>query len=114
MARCLADPDGVSELRFLVDRKDIKCITVEPGVIPPDDISFEPALKCGLPISYRVTRTKAMSQRTRSLGMLSSPRLSDVISRGSRTYSITRKSIIFNSDRSTVWTKHPHRHLPSL
>ncbi|KAI1430320.1 alpha-galactosidase a precursor [Xylaria sp. FL1777] len=46
---CLADPDGVSEYRFLVDEKHIKYITVEPGVIPPDDISFEPALKERLP-----------------------------------------------------------------
>jgi hypothetical protein len=46
---CLADPDGVSEYRFLIDKKDIKYITVEPGVIPPDDISFEPALKSWLP-----------------------------------------------------------------
>ncbi|KAI4862164.1 alpha-galactosidase a precursor [Hypoxylon rubiginosum] len=46
---CLADPDGVSEYRFLVDGKDIKYITIEPGVIPPDDISFEPALKSELP-----------------------------------------------------------------
>ncbi len=47
---CLAEPDGVSEYRFLVDRKDIKYITVEPGTIPPDDISFEPVLKSLLPI----------------------------------------------------------------
>ncbi|XXH05176.1 hypothetical protein Hte_011601 [Hypoxylon texense] len=46
---CLADPDGVSEYRFLVDGKDIKYISIEPGVIPPDDVSFEPALKAGLP-----------------------------------------------------------------
>ncbi|KAI0815382.1 alpha-galactosidase a precursor [Xylaria sp. FL0064] len=47
---CLADPDSVSEYRFLVDRKDIKYITVEPGVILPDDIPFELALKSWLPI----------------------------------------------------------------
>ncbi|KAI1107746.1 alpha-galactosidase a precursor [Jackrogersella minutella] len=46
---CLASPDDVSEYRFLVDGKDIKYITIEPGVIPPDDISFEPALKSELP-----------------------------------------------------------------
>jgi hypothetical protein len=31
---CLADPDGVSEYRFLVNFQDIKYITVEAGVIP--------------------------------------------------------------------------------
>lgn len=46
---CLADPDAPSEYRFLVDEKNIKYITIEPGVIPPEDISFEPALKSLLP-----------------------------------------------------------------
>ena len=47
---CLASSDSVSEYRFLVDEKDTKYVTVEPGVIPEDDISFEPALKCRLPM----------------------------------------------------------------
>ncbi|EFX02794.1 alpha-galactosidase a precursor [Grosmannia clavigera kw1407] len=47
---CLTDADAVSEYRFLVDGKDIKYITVDPGVFPADDISFEPALKARLPI----------------------------------------------------------------
>ncbi|KAF1840260.1 alpha-galactosidase a precursor [Cucurbitaria berberidis CBS 394.84] len=47
---CLADPDDVSEYRFLVGGKDIKYITIEPGVIPAEDISFAPALKSSLPI----------------------------------------------------------------
>lgn len=46
---CLADPDGVSEYRILVNQTEIKYITVDPGVIPPDDISFELALRGLLP-----------------------------------------------------------------
>lgn len=46
---CLADPDDVSEYRFLVNGKDIKYITVDSGVIPSEYISFEPVLKSFLP-----------------------------------------------------------------
>ncbi|KAI0915112.1 hypothetical protein F4823DRAFT_10717 [Ustulina deusta] len=48
---CLADPNGMGEYRFLGNGKDIKYNTVEAGVIPPDDIYFDPALKSRLPIS---------------------------------------------------------------
>ncbi|KAH6892347.1 hypothetical protein B0T10DRAFT_483637 [Thelonectria olida] len=47
----LADPDGseVDEYRFLVDAKDVKYVTVEPGVLPKDDRTFAPVLVPALP-----------------------------------------------------------------
>ena len=38
-----------SEYRFLVDGKDVKYVTVDPGVLPKDDRTFAPTLLPALP-----------------------------------------------------------------
>ena len=93
---CLADPDCVNECRFLVGGKDIKYITVESGIIPPEEISFQPVLESSLPIFSLGDLNEGHVVKDQSTGTLSSLHLSGVIFSALRTYGMILKLTIFN------------------